>query len=191
MTDKPLNPVAGESLSALMDGEATDFELQRVLREALQDDSIRAAWSRYQLVSSIIQQQPCHPVASPGFADRVLSALQDDAKTSVPSVWHKPMARFAVAASVAVAVVAGVQWRHGDLSGSEQVVAEASKAPPVVEMMPVASPLFASQSTGKPSAILPARQAVSDMQYPVNFVLGSDRHSRAVVVPARADRAGQ
>ena len=48
-----------ESLSALMDDEADDLELGRVLR-AMEagDDEVRETWSRYQLVSAVMSGMP-------------------------------------------------------------------------------------------------------------------------------------
>lgn len=44
-----------ESLSAVMDGEADEFEIRRVLNEAADDSELRGVWERYHLVSSVIR----------------------------------------------------------------------------------------------------------------------------------------
>jgi sigma-E factor negative regulatory protein RseA len=44
-----------ESLSAVMDGEADEFEIRRVLNEAAEDSELRGVWERYHLVSSVIR----------------------------------------------------------------------------------------------------------------------------------------
>ena len=50
MTDK-----AREEMSALMDGEATELELHRVLRCSEMDDELRASWRRYHVMRSVIR----------------------------------------------------------------------------------------------------------------------------------------
>ena len=47
-----------ESLSALMDNEADELELRRVLAACGEDAEMRAAWSRYQLVGNENQTGP-------------------------------------------------------------------------------------------------------------------------------------
>ena len=38
-----------ESLSAVMDGEANELEMERVLKHAVTDEETRATWTRYHL----------------------------------------------------------------------------------------------------------------------------------------------
>ena len=44
-----------ESLSAVMDGEADEFEIRRVLNEAADDPELRGVWERYHLVRSVMR----------------------------------------------------------------------------------------------------------------------------------------
>jgi sigma-E factor negative regulatory protein RseA len=44
-----------ESLSAVMDGEADEFEIRRVLNEAAEDSELRGVWQRYHLVRSVMR----------------------------------------------------------------------------------------------------------------------------------------
>lgn len=48
--------IALESASALMDGEASELDLRRVLKAAGQDPAIAASWQRYHLVRASLQQ---------------------------------------------------------------------------------------------------------------------------------------
>ena len=52
----------GESVSALMDGEATEFETHRILKEVGDTsgarDSARDKWRRYQMASSVMTGEP-------------------------------------------------------------------------------------------------------------------------------------
>lgn len=123
-----------EQLSAFMDGEASELEVQRLLKQAATDDSVRATWARYQLVSALMHQQAVQASAGLTLADRVGRALQEEAAVPVASVqnsvaqapisaWRKSMARVAVAASVAVAVITGVQWQQVQHAGSVRMAA--------------------------------------------------------------------
>ena len=104
-----------EGLSAMMDGEASELELQRLLRECGQSDGLRDDWRRYQLVSAVLRQQAVEPAVTVDFAQRVGQALVSEAAPAASSrlpSWWPEVARMAVAASVAVVVVTAVQWQR-------------------------------------------------------------------------------
>ena len=58
MTDK-----AREEMSALMDGEATELELHRVLKCSETDDELRASWRRYHVMRSVIRGEARNKLA--------------------------------------------------------------------------------------------------------------------------------
>ena len=125
MSDKHAYPVHDESLSALMDGEAQELELRRLLQQLPNDSELRAKWSRYQLASSILRKQPYSRVASFNVADAVQRAIQQDVSVEKNTAggWQKNAMRFAVAASVTLVVVTGVQWQQRATVGNQLVVA--------------------------------------------------------------------
>ncbi len=110
-----------ESLSAVMDGEADEFELRRVLNEIEQDPELKAVWDRYHEASAVLKRE--YAIGSGQLRDRVWEALdggqmghQDAAATDMvdPDIearskrpWWGPATGFAVAATVAIAVVLG------------------------------------------------------------------------------------
>ena len=129
-----------ESLSALMDDEADDLELGRILR-AMEDDQseLRETWSRYQLVSSVLQGKAPVPGLRPLDLDAMAEEavhqlggdraagdgdaprpqlLQADADTGTSGAgaptrirpW-RALTSFAVAASVTAVAVVGWQWQ--------------------------------------------------------------------------------
>ena len=53
-----------ESLSAVMDGEADEFEIRRVLDEATSDAELRGVWERYHLIGSVLRGEGRTPSAS-------------------------------------------------------------------------------------------------------------------------------
>jgi len=105
-----------ESVSALVDGEASEIELHRILKQldadhANQDQSVGSKWSRYQSVS---QAMAGSPLGGVDISESVSSAIAEEptyASTLLPTVKSKfySMGRFAVAASVAFVAIIGVQ----------------------------------------------------------------------------------
>ncbi|MCB1700711.1 MAG: sigma-E factor negative regulatory protein [Pseudomonadales bacterium] len=98
-----------ESLSALLDDEANELEMQRVLARIADDPELRQVWVRYNMVRTLTGgQTPAHP-------DLDISAQVREAiggKSAGVGLRHrllKPLASVAVAASVAVTVVLGGQ----------------------------------------------------------------------------------
>ena len=107
-----------ESVSALIDGEANELETQRVFK-AVGDEqahrlplhsnqSIRAKWSRYHLVSHSMAEAP---LVYKDISSAVSSALEKEQTYSTK--FHRgvfdSLGRFAVAASVAMLAILGVQ----------------------------------------------------------------------------------
>lgn len=120
-----------ESLSALMDGEASELETRRLLRDL--DNETAASLGRWQLARDVLQG---HQVAMPGhedFSGRVSAALgkQEAARPG----WINPIARVAVAASVAAATVTG--WH-------------------LFQSAPAAGPVTAAHEAQGPSLLGPA-----------------------------------
>jgi sigma-E factor negative regulatory protein RseA len=113
-----------ESLSALMDDEANELELERVLKHAGADDEVRKTWLRYNLAR---QARDGHQLAHLDWdiSKRVRDALVDSRPDGVQgqnpgfgSRLLRPLVSFAVAASVAVTVVVGGQQLAG-LGGAD------------------------------------------------------------------------
>jgi negative regulator of sigma E activity len=114
-----------ESISAMMDDEAQQMELQRVLKASEDQPEVRAQWQRYQLTSSMLKRQADHVSMDTDIADRVRAALQhEEALQLTPQVdvaanesgaavaqqsWWKPVTGFAVAASATLMMVLGIQ----------------------------------------------------------------------------------
>ena len=61
-----------ESLSALMDGEADELELRRVLARLDEDEELKEQWHRYHVIQSVIRQQ--HDALTDDVLDTDLSA---------------------------------------------------------------------------------------------------------------------
>lgn len=110
-----MNDRMRESLSALMDDEANELELERVLSQLGGDAELRQIWLRYNLGSSAVHgDQLAH--LDWDISARVQSALQDShTGAASPAVegyrqrLMRPLISVGVAASVALTVVVGGQ----------------------------------------------------------------------------------
>jgi len=127
-----------ESLSALLDDEANELELERVLSQLTADDDLRQTWTRYNLAQQALHG---HQRANLDWdiSKRVRSALADtkpDAAISASprggSRRLRPLISFGVAASVALTVVVGgrqiAQLSSADSYGNNSAVS-ASASP--------------------------------------------------------------
>lgn len=130
-----------ESLSAMVDNEATTFEERRLL--SMSDEGLAGKWQSYHLAGAMMRRE-----VKPGMRDlsQSIAALIDAepagasefpsaVKSASFSRWRDWFAKSAVAASVAFAVVAGVQLTQtGSLTGeipTDTVIAH-QDADPVV-----------------------------------------------------------
>ncbi|WP_331352659.1 sigma-E factor negative regulatory protein [Cellvibrio sp. UBA7671] len=129
MTEQIQPPVLAESLSALMDNQASELEIQRLLKALDADPELKATWSRYQIASAGLKKD-LSMMASSGFAARISAAIDAEETYSdqsqpaaqevvnrgtggnviaMPLRWWQQAGRVAVAASVAGALIVGVQ----------------------------------------------------------------------------------
>ncbi len=104
-----------ESLSAMMDGEANELELERILSRIGEDSELRQTWIRYSAVRSLNTGEGVANL-SLDISQAVQSAIAQDSKSFAGKASSagakrllKPFASFAVAASVAATVVIGGQ----------------------------------------------------------------------------------
>lgn len=100
-----------EALSAIVDGEASEFELRRVLDEMGKDDSLVRAWQSYHLIRQSAQGENVQGVAEMG--DRIWAALDADEFLEQDIVQEEPMV---------AAVVATPRRRWGLVGGAVAAV---------------------------------------------------------------------
>lgn len=106
-----------ESLSALMDNEATELELRRVLRQAKDDPDLLDEWQRYHLVRDVMHQQAAGAPASPSLLAGIREAISEEplVQHETPLVireggrvlqgFSRALGQGAIAASVALVVL--------------------------------------------------------------------------------------
>ena len=110
-----MNEKMGESLSALMDDEANELELERVLSKISDDDGLRLSWSRFsQTQHAIHGHQLAHLDCD--ISRRVqlaigngLESVSEPEAEGIKQRLMRPLISLAVAASVAATVVIGGQ----------------------------------------------------------------------------------
>ena len=121
-----------ESLSALMDDEANELEVERVLARIADDADLRQAWVRYNVVHSVaVGQPPTHLELD--ISSQVREAVAGDSRVSSAFRQRlmRPLASMAVAASVAATVVLGGQQLAQLEADSYDAQAIASSVSPV------------------------------------------------------------
>ncbi|OGT70652.1 MAG: hypothetical protein A3H44_01655 [Gammaproteobacteria bacterium RIFCSPLOWO2_02_FULL_57_10] len=118
--DKSRDRSHEETLSALMDNEADELELRRLLKDLPGDPELAETWKRFHLTRSVLHNEEMLAVSSAA-TSRILVAIaaepsyeasrtgKVERKPRVPSVWLETAGRLAIAASVALAVFAGLQ----------------------------------------------------------------------------------
>ncbi len=130
--------VLQQSLSALMDNEADELELHRVLK-ASDEPELRAAWTRYQVARAAMHNEAAFSsidlsaqIMDAIDAEPALAAPVADTEIIVPRkagsmAW---LGRVAVAASVTLAVLGGVRFYNQDALPQDALVAQSEQRLP-------------------------------------------------------------
>ena len=159
-----------QSLSALIDNEADDLELRRVLN-ASHDPELRDSWSRYQIARAAMPNEPFS--AKIDLSASIMAAIDNEPELSAAQPEQLDtnayaaktgrfswLARTAVAASVTLAVLGGVRFYNQDAVQQEALVAKTEQRLPAMSNNQLQSPaVLASYSAQGESA--PMAQAVS------------------------------
>ncbi|MCH8543467.1 MAG: sigma-E factor negative regulatory protein [Alcanivorax sp.] len=169
-----------EILSGLLDGETSELETRRILRDL--DDTGAASWQRWQLAADVARGQKVAPVPV-DFNARLSAALaeQGPAKGS----WLGGVARAAVAASVAAATVT-VGWQYwGVQQGEGQATLAGVPTEQVQEVRarPMADAFLVGQGLRAPAA---RSQATADPRIDPMLMRHSEfaaRHGGQGMVP--------
>ena len=86
-----------EALSAFIDGEATDIEVRRLLKEMPFDHTLRDSWRYHQLSSAIINKELSTEIVD--FSADISSAIKlekNHGTLSFSNYFIKPLGRFAI-----------------------------------------------------------------------------------------------
>ena len=107
--DLGMNDSVHESLSVLMDGEASELEMRRVVL-ASESRTVRDAWSRLHTARAVLRGD-AKVLAPDGLGERIICALNEEQRPGRVALieWLRPLSGLAVAASVAVITVLGMR----------------------------------------------------------------------------------
>lgn len=149
--EQPLNVAAErrrETLSALMDGEASEHEFRQALRATDEDPALAATWRRWHLAQTALRGDS-QAFSGVDLRSAIAARLDEPAVSSggvaansakSAPAWLKPLASVAVAASITVATVfawQAFQPAPGMPDGSNTVAALSVDAEPRVALGPM------------------------------------------------------
>lgn len=167
-----------EELSALMDGEISELEVRRVLKNIEQDQVMCQKWARYQLVSSVLKGETrgaAQQWQAVDLSARVAQALEGEPSHAggiaasggkVKETWLRPFANVAVAASVSAAVILGWQSvNQQPVAASGPVAFAPASAGNVVAAAPAVSGLMPVAQTSGPFRTAPATSQQQIIRY--------------------------
>ena len=84
-----MNDRMKESLSALVDGEADELEIRRVLNQTENDEALREQWGCYQLIGSVMRGEPASTVdLSKGIMQAIDGVPMDEVPATVEASGH-------------------------------------------------------------------------------------------------------
>ena len=169
-----------ESLSALMDGEASELEVRRLLRDG--GDELDGLWARYHRQRSALHDE--QEFAALDVSAAVRAALADESPHRQPVWydWRKPLGGLAVAASVAALVVFGL---GGNLQTETQLASSQSASEQgsrVYLSAPAAVSTGTVNASTAGSAQAPRFQTVSDEQSRQRFERLLQQHTERAAV---------
>ncbi|RRJ85159.1 sigma-E factor negative regulatory protein [Aestuariirhabdus litorea] len=127
-----------ESLSAVWDSEANELELHRVLAEVHQDSELRDLAHRYRLLGAVLKQEKLSPSSidlSASIRDAIAEEAPHGGRESSRRYgrWASRAGRVAIAASVTVAVLFGVQTYNYSLNSGSVMESGLAQAPQVIQ----------------------------------------------------------
>jgi sigma-E factor negative regulatory protein RseA len=142
MNQAGMNQDISDSLSAGIDGELSKEQLRFLLRRLDHDLTLQQTWARYHIARDSLRRQ-LPPMASDGFAARVMSAIEQESRpvlASKRSHWLRWSTGGAIAASVAAAaLMIGQPAGDGERLRTE-TVAPAGQSRSVAQATPVSAP---------------------------------------------------
>jgi len=131
MVDKVTDQTILEPLSALMDNEASELELHRILKQSEDDPAVKETWSRYQMAASAMRNETPE-VKSIDLSASISAAIGGEATYKPKRGFLHSVGRFAIAASVAGAVIVSVQTSN--FSANSPEVANNSPVQPSISL---------------------------------------------------------
>lgn len=174
-----------ESLSALMDDQASDMEIRRIVKTLGSDSQLKDCWRRYTVASAVLKQE-WRGGSTADLAESICSAIEDEpsynykSDKSIPAkTWTGRLGQVAIAASVAFVFVFGVQ-QFSYLEQESPGVGALANIEPSANLEPLASlgsnedlPLNSVVSDGlnlPPLGVQTVSSAGNNLRVPQTFV---------------------
>lgn len=150
MSEQNRPQTLAESISALMDNQASEFELQRILKASEHDADLKSTWSRYQIAGAVLRGEQA-PLFSPSemsdFSSRLSAAIAAEETVQTASAvslsspettkaqqgWLYQLGRVTLVASVAGGMILGVNQFNTTGSDTNQIAATVAPATAPVE----------------------------------------------------------
>ncbi len=160
-----------EAMSALMDGEANELDLRRLLKSSANNPELLQTWERFHLAQSVMHEQGMQ--VSDSLAAGVAAALHEEEtyskKASPLNGWQQQLTKVAVAAAVAVVAVLTLQPLQPQPNDSvaPASLAERSAEPAQSTIEPVPQTLVADSGpeTVDPEAQQRLREYIESMSF--------------------------
>ena len=178
-------------LSALFDGELPRDQAELVIRRALKDPALRAAWSRYSLIGACVRGEPlAAALPQVDLAARVRTRLASEpelsaagkadadnaaASANTTSLWRRGALGGAIAASVAlVSLVIVKSMMPGTGAPAELTAQQVAPQPAAVATVPpqaTPAPLLVARESAPPSYTTPVDDSPGRRSAPLfNYV---------------------
>lgn len=163
MNQAGMNQDTRESLSASIDGELSREQLRFLLRRLDHDASLQQAWDRYHVARDSLRRQ-LPPLAGPGFAARVMLAIEQESKTAATPTRRSHWLRWSTGGAIAASVAAAALMIGQPSGDAERLTAsttqqEASAVAAVPANKPTTSPAAVPPWLSGNSAGLLSQQA--------------------------------
>ena len=176
-----------EQVSAFLDGELPNSEMELLLKRLTRDGELRESFGRYALIGEALRGGGPTLMAK-GFAGRVNFAIDGEpAAAHAPmqsagrARWWRPLAGAAVAASVAVLAVVALQQCAVAPTLRSAAALTAQNAAPVPGAVAAANPALAPRPREAISYTVPAASPASSAGTPparlTNYVFAHSRYS--------------
>lgn len=99
-----------QTISAMVDGEASEWELRKVLQQSKDKDSIREEWATYQTLGAILRNEENRSTDSlVDISGSIMSEIEGEQAYSKTGYFKRTLSQTAIAASVAVVALVGIQ----------------------------------------------------------------------------------
>ena len=126
MNQAGMNQDTREGLSAGIDGELSKEQLRFLLRRLEHDASLQQAWTRYHIARDGLRRQ-LPSMAQPGFAARVMLAIEQESKPAVASSRRSHWLRWSTGGAIAASVAAAALMIGQPTGDAERLTASTAR----------------------------------------------------------------